>query len=623
MPEQYYDLGYSGAQINDAIGRMLSGEIETAVTQAQQYAENAEAAGANAVIASEEAQTASQQIQNMTVEAETVPAETSASVEKTISEEGVVNLKLLIPKGADGPKGNDGDAGKSAYQQAVEGGYTGTEEEFNAILASGPWLPTDGGVVTGDVKISGDNSGVVFDGASVKLGLSANNLAVVTEDSTRGNPIYQPLQVASPIGNNDAATKKYVDDSVANAGGSDVIQGSSVVIGPNASSENLGHPSVVIGYEAKDTFGDGISIGFRATTNGYGAIALGSYAVAQESNSISIGHSAIGCYTGSVAIGHGCSSSGSYSTALGGEAKAYSAESIAIGHVASTGSYPGSIAIGGNCNSSGVYSTALGGLVKAVGNYSIAIGHDSRTLGLCSVAIGSYAIANWDDAIAIGQATNSMRNSIALGREAISGSYSVAIGCYSTCHAEKSVALGAESYVSSAELNMIQLGAVNLSSLQCSVSLSVTSDIRDKAEVEPIENGAIELLEKITPISYFRNPRTAYIDTENLSETDAENRRKFGLCEYDRDAHAAGEKKGSRRRVGVSAQAVQKALEEVYGSSSYANIVNDNLYDVDPKDIPDGVENQLTVNYEGLIPFLIKAVQELSARVKELEEIQK
>ena len=37
------------------------------------------------------------------------------------------------PAGADGTNGQDG---KSAYQAAVDGGYTGTEEQFNELLAS-------------------------------------------------------------------------------------------------------------------------------------------------------------------------------------------------------------------------------------------------------------------------------------------------------------------------------------------------------------------------------------------------------------------------------------------------------------------------------------------------------
>ena len=39
------------------------------------------------------------------------------------------------PQGAQGPQGPAGANGKSAYQGAVEKGYTGTEEQFNATLA--------------------------------------------------------------------------------------------------------------------------------------------------------------------------------------------------------------------------------------------------------------------------------------------------------------------------------------------------------------------------------------------------------------------------------------------------------------------------------------------------------
>ena len=42
------------------------------------------------------------------------------------------------PAGADGTPGADGADGASAYQQAVEAGYTGTEQEFTALLADLP-----------------------------------------------------------------------------------------------------------------------------------------------------------------------------------------------------------------------------------------------------------------------------------------------------------------------------------------------------------------------------------------------------------------------------------------------------------------------------------------------------
>lgn len=45
------------------------------------------------------------------------------------------------PPGADGAQGPPGPTGKTAYQYAVDGGYTGTEADFQALMGTGPWLP--------------------------------------------------------------------------------------------------------------------------------------------------------------------------------------------------------------------------------------------------------------------------------------------------------------------------------------------------------------------------------------------------------------------------------------------------------------------------------------------------
>ena len=68
---------------------------------------------------------------------------------------------LASLKGADGAPGSagtngtNGEDGKTAYQYAVDGGYTGTEAEFQALMGSGPWLPTAGGTMTGDLTFYG------------------------------------------------------------------------------------------------------------------------------------------------------------------------------------------------------------------------------------------------------------------------------------------------------------------------------------------------------------------------------------------------------------------------------------------------------------------------------------
>lgn len=131
----------------------------------------------------EDAQTAQRAIENMTVSARTLAPGSSATATKTTTG-GVVNIEYGIPRGEQGhgltilgyydtfgqldaavPSPKNGDAygigtaapydiyiwsgnawknngpiqgadGKSAYQAAKENGYTGSEEEFNAVLAN-------------------------------------------------------------------------------------------------------------------------------------------------------------------------------------------------------------------------------------------------------------------------------------------------------------------------------------------------------------------------------------------------------------------------------------------------------------------------------------------------------
>ena len=68
-----------------------------------------------------------QAVVNMTVEAEELPAGSTPTVEKDYDPDaGTLKLTFGLVKGQDG---------KTAYQSAVDGGYTGTEAEFNVELS--------------------------------------------------------------------------------------------------------------------------------------------------------------------------------------------------------------------------------------------------------------------------------------------------------------------------------------------------------------------------------------------------------------------------------------------------------------------------------------------------------
>ncbi|MDE6966869.1 MAG: tail fiber domain-containing protein, partial [Clostridiales bacterium] len=219
-----------------------------------------------------------------------------------------------------------------------------------------------------------------------------------------------------------------------------------------------------------------------------------------------------------------------------------------------------------------------------------------------------------------------LNNCTAIGRDS-----QVTAGQGNTSYTN-SMALGNGATISMAS-NTIQMGNSSISSFKCKVGVSTTSDERDKTDITVIDNGkALEFITQIDPIQYVDNDRNKYllrekkIDEETGEETyddDGANNQdymRYGMCEYDREAHARGDKKGERKRIGVKAQQIQELLLDIFGSDNYANIVNDDHYDLRADGNAPPVENHLTVTYERLIPFLIGAIKEQQKQITELQK---
>lgn len=266
-------------------------------------------------------------------------------------------------------------------------------------------------------------------------------------------------------------------------------------------------------------------------------------------------------------------------------------------------------------------NTLNGNTVKTTGNQTVngtktfsdialtsiyvKLGSNTSVSGLADVAIGNYATAS-TAGTAVGAGAAAPNGGVALGGNASAGG-------------SASSAIGWMAATSTSDSLVVQIGGSEMSALRSYRSLTIGSDIRDKADVAPIES-ALPFLSKIPTIQYVDNRRVEYMsDREGRTEENEKKYQKYGLGDYDKEAHAAGTKKGERKRAGVSAQGVIEALVDSYGSSDYADLVNDNLHDVRmEEEIPDDVESQLTVNYTGFIPFLIKGEQELDARYHEM-----
>ena len=248
-------------------------------------------------------------------------------------------------------------------------------------------------------------------------------------------------------------------------------------------------------------------------------------------------------------------------------------------------------------------------------NNGIAIGGSSTFAeGLQSIALSEHAYATEDYSIAIGGESNALGvGSIALGNTTrVLGMGSMALGFGSAAQSEDSTAIGYGATVSETEASTMQLGGNSISALRCKVNLTVTSDKRDKTDIEGITD-ALAFIERLNPVTFVSNDRVDYMSDEDKN---GETFRKYGMCDYDRIAHAAGTKKGERRRCGLIAQEVVEAMQSVYGTDNYANIVNDNFHDLAQK--PSDIENKYTLAYANLVPFLIGAIKELNAKIKAL-----
>lgn len=112
-------------------------QIGTAVEDTQTNAQAAQEAKEAAEAAQGKAEDAQEAIENLSVSAETLPPDQEATVEKTVSPDGVVSLAFGIPQGEQGPQGPQGEVGP----QGPEGpqgpkGDTGTGLDILGTYAS-------------------------------------------------------------------------------------------------------------------------------------------------------------------------------------------------------------------------------------------------------------------------------------------------------------------------------------------------------------------------------------------------------------------------------------------------------------------------------------------------------
>jgi len=270
-------------------------------------------------------------------------------------------------------------------------------------------------------------------------------------------------------------------------------------------------------------------------------------------------------------------------------------ENVAIGENALTANTTGSqaVAVGKGAaasNTTAIRTIAIGyeaGTLITTGDNNTAVGWkalDACVTGAANTAVGIQAL---------GATTGS--NNTAVGTDAMNGNTSgannTAIGRSALSNittGNNNTGLGDDSDASSATVsNEITLGNPSVTALRCAVTtITSLSDERDKTNIEPVQIG-LDFINDLQPKTFTWNIRPSF-DSEGDVKPNANN---------------------GKSETGFIAQELLE-VEKKYNTQDFLKLV----YESNPE--------RLETSSAKLLPIMVKAIQELSAKVAALEAAQ-
>ena len=407
-----------------------------------------------------------------------------------------------------------------------------------------------------------------------------------------------------------------------------------VMVGESAGTKiTTGSYNTILGSNAlynATTISEIIAIGYRALYSGTtctACTAIGTRSL--ELNSTGTNNTGIGYYalskvsngTFNTGIGSNCLFSittatlntaigfnagklttGSSNTIIGAQAFATansSANNVAIGYQAFTAA-TGSVTLGTAIGYRSLFSNTSGSANTAVGDSSML----SNSVGIQNVAVGSSALAGGTNAgqcVGIGfeagkTNTTGLRNTSVGFRAMFSSdllSDNTAVGylALTSTSFTNTTGLGSNSIVTAA--NQVQLGDLNTITYVFG-TVQNRSDKRDKNEIRDTILG-LDFINKLRPVDYKWNYRDDYKIKNEYGEI-------VEILENN------GSKTRNRFHHGLIAQEVQQIIEET--GTDFGGFQNHSL---------SGGNDVMSIGYDEFIGPLIKAIQELTARIKILE----
>lgn len=456
--------------------------------------------------------------------------------------------------------------GYASYSKSVHGlgsgdGVVVGTDKSQTLTAKTLASPTITGTITGTGIVSSTN---ILDGTIVNADINAS--AAITASKLTGTT----AEFNGALSDNDFATLAGAETLTNKTLTTPTVNGDAsfnTEIGTSAlNALTTGTSNTALGYNT-----------LLLNTTGSSNTAVGSTALDANttgSSNTAVGNSALGANTTGVentSVGRlslVTNTTGTSNTAVGFNAlrlNSTASFNVAVGHEA-------------------LYSNNIGESNTAIGYGAL------RTLaanGSCT-AVGGGALysATGDENTAVGSfagnnVTTGYFNTLIGGDAAVNlttGNNNTVVGTQTASTlttGSNNIVLGYNAALSSSTVsNQVVLGNSSITDLRCQdTTISAPSDIRDKTDVQDIPVG-LDFINDIRPVNFEWNMR---------------------------DGGQVGNRQG-----GFIAQEVL-AVEQQYGTRNWLGMVND--------DNPD----QLVLAPAKLIPVLVKAIQELSARVAELE----
>lgn len=274
-----------------------------------------------------------------------------------------------------------------------------------------------------------------------------------------------------------------------------------------------------------------------------------------------------------------------YAISIGRNANAGSSGNIALGYQASASGTSQSIAIGQSSIASGSPSIAIGNSTQSTGLRSVAIGDTAKAVGQQSVSIGALTVAS------AGDYNTNIGGRAGLGFAGVGNTFLGWFAGNQTATYDNCTVLGSQTAVTGS--NQVQLGN-SATTTYVYGTVQNRSDERDKADIRDTVLG-LDFIEKLRPVDYKWDMRDYYkvIDEETGEIT---------YLEKD------GSKIGKRFHHGLIAQEVEALISKT--GIDFGGFQDHSI---------SGGDDILSIGYDELIAPLIKAVQELSLKVKDLE----